>query len=228
MEAGTPEAAEIWPSGPITIRQAEKFAAAVTPNARDRAIIAKNLVDLPHELLIRGFFFDGLCQIVAKTRDDATLKRLQRTAGVPERITPFSQYMVRDFYKLYYHAAGLLHGELPFAQAIRRVTQTFFPIFKMSMVGKTLAAFMGSTPEAIIPVVNKAYNVSVSGNEHTLTSVKKGEVVWACKVEPVVWYPESFQGIVEGALPAGQSIQVETLEKKEEGRLMRYVFRITW
>jgi uncharacterized protein (TIGR02265 family) len=228
MEGVTSEAGEVWLSGPITMRQAERFAVAITSSGRDRAIIAKNLFELPPELLIRGFFFDGLCQIVAKTRDDATLKKLQRTAGVPERLTPFSQYMVRDFYKLYYHTAALLHAELPFAQAIRKVTQTFFPIFKKSMVGKTLAAFMGSTPDTIIPVVNKAYNVSVSGNEHTLKLVTKNEVVWACKVEPVVWYPESFQGIVEGAMPAGQSIRLETLEKKDEDKLIRYVFRITW
>jgi uncharacterized protein (TIGR02265 family) len=210
------------------MRQAERFAAAVTPNPRDRAIIARNLFDLPPDVVIRGFFFDGLCQIVAKTRDVDTLRRLQRTAGVPERLTPFSQYMVRDFYKLYYHAAGLLHGQLPFVQAIRKVTQTFFPIFKQSMVGKTLAAFMGSTPESIIPVVNKAYNVSVSGNEHTLKLVTKSEVVWACKVEPVVWYPESFQGIIEGAMPPGQNIRLDVLEKKDEGSLTKYVFRITW
>jgi uncharacterized protein (TIGR02265 family) len=210
------------------MRQAERFASAVTRSPRDRAIIAKNLYDLPPEVVIRGFFFDGLCQIVAKTRDEQTLRRLQRTAGVPERLTPFSQYMVRDFYKLYYHTAGLLHADLPFVQAIRKVTQTFFPIFKQSMVGKTLAAFMGSTPETIIPVVNKAYNVSVSGNEHTLKLVTKSEVIWACTVEPVVWYPESFQGIVEGALRPGQQIRLDILEKKDEGKLTKYVFRITW
>jgi uncharacterized protein (TIGR02265 family) len=228
MEQVALQAGEVWPSGPITMRQAERFAVAVTSSPRDRAIIAKNLFDLPPEVMIRGFFFDGLCQIVAKTRDEATLRILQRTAGVPERLTPFSQYMVRDFYKLYYHTAGLLHGDLPFEQAIRKVTQTFFPIFKHTMVGKTLAAFMGSTPESIIPVVNKAYNVSVSGNDHTIKLVTKSEVVWACKVEPVTWYPESFQGIVEGAMPPGKEIRLDVLEKQDEGKLTKYVFRITW
>jgi uncharacterized protein (TIGR02265 family) len=210
------------------MRQAETFAEAVTSSAQDRAIIARNLVELPHELKIRGFFFDGLCQIVAKTRDEATLRRLQRTAGVPEKLAPFGQYMVRDFYKLYYHTAGLLHGSLPFAEAIRSVTQTFFPIFKTSMIGKTLSAFMGQRPETIIPVVAKAYTVSVEGNEHAVHASGKNEVTWRCMVEPVTWYPESFQGIVEGAMPPGQLIKVKTVDKKQDGKLMRYLFKISW
>ncbi|APR79193.1 Hypothetical protein A7982_04540 [Minicystis rosea] len=219
---------EVWAEGPITLRQAERFAEAVIPSPQDRAIIARNLVDLPHELKIRGFFFEGLCRIVEKTRDEATLRRLQRTAGVAERLTPFGQYMVRDFYKLYYHTAGLLHRTRPFVEAIRCVTQTFFPIFKTSMIGRTLTAFMGSDPATIVPIVAKAYTVSVEGNEHTCRVTGKNEVTWRCKVEPVTWYPESFQGIIEGAMPPGQSIQVKTMDKKLEGRLMRYDFKITW
>jgi uncharacterized protein (TIGR02265 family) len=226
--ASKEDAGEVWPEGPITLQQAERFAAHVTPSAGDRAIIAQNLVDLPPELKIRGFFFDGLCQIVAKTRDEETLHQLQRTAGVPEKLHAFDQYMVRDFYKLYYHTAGLLHGSLPFVEAIRKVTQTFFPIFKTSMIGKTLGAFMGTRPESIIPVVAKAYTVSVSGNEHAVNASGPREMTWRCTVEPVTWYPESFQGIVEGAMPPGQALQFKTTDRKLEGKLMRYVFKISW
>jgi uncharacterized protein (TIGR02265 family) len=228
MGRSTLETDAIWPEGPITLQQAERFARAVTPSLQDRSIIARNLVLLPPELKIRGFFFDGLCQIVASKRDEETLRGLQRTAGVPERLAPFEQYMVRDFYKLYYHTAGLLHEELPFAEAIRRVTQTFFPIFKTSMIGKTLSAFMGTKPSTIIPVVAKAYTVSVEGNQHAVVAGGERELTWRCKVEPVTWYPESLRGIIEGALPADQTIEMKTLDQRAEGKLMRYSFKITW
>jgi uncharacterized protein (TIGR02265 family) len=228
MPTGQGTASEAWPEGPITLAQAERFASAIATSTVDRVTIAQNLFNLPPELKIRGFFFDGLCQIVEKTRDRETLVRLQRTAAVPEKLGPFENYMVRDFYKLYYHTASLLHGELPFEEAIRKVTQTFFPIFKTTMVGKTLSAFMGSTPATIIPVVAKAYTVSVSGNEHSVVTSGPNEIVWRCTVEPVVWYPESLQGIIEGALPANQRITMHTMERKAHGKLMRYAFRITW
>jgi uncharacterized protein (TIGR02265 family) len=217
-----------WPEGPITMAQAERFASAIATSTADRVTIAENLFNFPPELKIRGFFFDGLCQIVEKTRDRDTLVRLQRTAAVPEKLGAFENYMVRDFYQLYYHTASLLHGSLPFDQAIRKVTQTFFPIFKMTMIGKTLSAFMGSTPSTIIPVVAKAYTVSVSGNDHVTVASGRNEMTWRCVVEPVAWYPESLQGIIEGALPPGMTITMRTLERKPEGKLTRYVFRIGW
>lgn len=223
-----PEQDAVWGEGPIGLPQAERFASAVTRSPADRATIARNLVDLPPELKIRGFFFEGLCRVVAKTRDEETLRRLQRTAGVPERLMPFGRYMVRDFYKLYYHAASLLHADLPFVEAVRRVTRTFFPIFKTSMVGKTLGAFMGNEPASIIPVVAKAYTVSVEGNEHAVAPSGDRELTWKCQVEPVAWYPESLHGIIEGALPAGQTIELKTVEKKPAGKLMRYSFKISW
>jgi hypothetical protein len=70
--------------------------------------------------------------------------------------------------------------------------------------------------------------VSVAGNEHVVFASGERELTWKCEVEPVTWYPESLQGIIEGALPAGQTIAMKTLDQRAEGKLTRYSFRITW
>ena len=61
---------------------------------------------------------------------------------------------------------------------------------------------MGDRPTTILPLLARAYNVSVEGNDHKAEVVGDYALVWRCDVEPVEWYTDTFQGIVEGSMPA--------------------------
>ncbi len=74
----------------------------------------------------------------------------------------------------------------------------------------------------------RAYNVSVEGNDHKAELMGKSSLVWRCDVEPVEWYTETFQGIVEGSMPADVKVRFTVEERGTAGALARYRFRIDW
>lgn len=219
-----------WSDQPISPATAAEFAASVAASAIDRAAIAQNLLDFPVDIKVRGVFFDGLCRIVAAQQGEEALAALRVRAGVPARLVSFEQYEHRDFYKLYYHAARLLHSSAPFPSALRQVAQTFFPIFRSSFLGKTMAALMGEKPKTLLPLLAKAYNISVQGNEHQAVLDGDRRLVWRCTVEPVEWYEETFRGIVEGAVPAETrtTLQITTTQRQRAAGRANYTFAIRW
>ena len=99
-----------------------------------------------------------------------------------------------------------------------------------SLLGRTMSALMGDRPRTILPLLAKAYNVSVEGNEHQAELVGDSEVVWRCTVEPVEWYPDTFAGIIEGTMQTNKaaSVRVATIEEQRTRTAGRYTFRITW
>jgi uncharacterized protein (TIGR02265 family) len=210
--------------------EAAALAARATPSSRDQAAIVANLAGFPTTALVRGIFFEGLGRVVTATRSAATWADLVRAAGAPPQPVAFRQYPHVDFYRLYYLAAPVLRPNVPFGEALRLTAREFFPIFRNSMLGRTMTAFMGSEPVTILPLVAKAYNVSVTGNEHATELSGDRRVVWRCSVEPVEWYEQTFTGIVEGAAPPGTALKVAAVSKSPKAArgLDERVFEITW
>ncbi len=230
--AGTKAAGKSWGDGTITLSQAREFAADVGGSASEQEAIAHNLSVFPVEVKVRGLFFDGMQRAVANARGDEAMKRLQRRAGSPEQLIAFGHYPHRDFYKVYYLAARLIHPDKPMSQGLRLVARTFFPVFKTSLVGRTMSALMGEKPQSILPALAKAYNISVENNTHECRLEGERTAHWQCSVEPVEWYEDTFRGIVEGTMPAAvkDSVHVSAISRRLEshGRLVRCRFRIQW
>lgn len=219
-----------WGSQVVNLKQAEMFAARVTSVLSDQATIARNLVAFAPEMQVRGVFFEGLARIVRQAKGEVALTQLLRNAGAPEHAIAFRHYAHRDFYKLYYLAARLLFPAESFGRSLRLTARTFFPIFRDSLLGKTMNALMGDKPRTILPLLAKAYNLSVAGNEHTSELVGEREIAWGCRVEPVEWYEQTFAGIIEGTVPEGDqtALHVRTVSKSLRGSGIDYRFEITW
>jgi uncharacterized protein (TIGR02265 family) len=230
LKATTADASTSWGNQPIVLKQAQDYAARVTSTPSEQAIIAKNLAAFSPEIQVRGVFFEGLARIVKQSRGEGALATLQRNAGVPDHVIAFRHYAHRDFYKFYYLAARLLYPAEPFSRALRLTARTFFPIFRDSLLGKTMNALMGDKPRTILPLLARAYNVSVAGNEHTSELVGASEIAWGCRVEAVEWYEQTFSGLVEGTVPEGDAtaLQVRMLSKALRAGAVDYRFQITW
>lgn len=218
----------VWSDAKITVQQANGFAQQVTPVRADQEIVARNLLLFPSQIKVRGIFFEGLSRVVGEARGPDAMGELLARAGVSARTTAFRAYPHRDFYKLYYLAARLLYPNARMPEALRRVARTFFPIFKNSLVGRTMSALMGDRPTTILPLLARAYNVSVEGNDHKAELDGERSLVWRCEVEPAEWYPDTFAGIVEGAMPADVAPRVHVEERAAAAGLARYRFRIDW
>ena len=219
-----------WGSQVVNLKQAEVFAARVTSVPSEQTTIARNLVALAPEMQVRGVFFEGIARIVRQAKGEGALAQLLRNAGAPEHAIAFRHYAQRDFYKLYYLAARLLFPAESFTRSLRLTARTFFPIFRDSLLGKTMNALMGDKPRTILPLLAKAYNLSVAGNDHTSELVGEREITWGCRVEPVEWYEQTFTGIIEGTVPEGDktALHVRTVSKSLRGGSTDYRFEITW
>lgn len=217
-------------SEPVQIGATE-LAARITCSPREQAAIARNLTSFPMEVRVLGVFFEGLGRVIAEARGQPALARLVSTSGAPERPVVFRQYPHQDFYRLYYLAARALFPNLSFPAALRCVAREFFPIFRASVLGKTMNVLMGEQPRTVLPLLAKAYNLSVAGNEHACEVVGARKVAWRCRVEPVEWYEETFGGIIEGTAPAGMKptdLRITTIARSTVGRFDEYRFEITW
>src|SRR4051812_14812440 len=220
--------ATTWGDAKITVAQANDFARRVTPVRADQDAVARNLLLFPSTIKVRGIFFEGVARIVAESQGPNAMAELVARAGIAAKTTAFRAYPHRDFYKLYYLAARLLYPTAPLAEGLRNTARTFFPIFKSSLLGRTMSALMGDRPTTILPLLARAYNVSVEGNDHKAELVGKNALVWRCDVEPVEWYTDTFQGIVEGSMPADVKVRIAVEERAAAGALARYRFRIDW
>jgi len=214
--------------GKISIAAANDFAQQLTARRDDQQMVARNLLLFPPGIMVRGIFFEGLSRIVAETHGPSAMAELLARAGIGAKTTAFRSYPHRDFYKLYYLSACLLHPRAPMAEALRLVARTFFPIFKSSLLGRTMSALMGERPATLLPLLARAYNLSVEGNEHHAELAGERALLWRCEVEPVEWYTETFSGIVEGAIPPDLTVNVNVEERSAQAGRARYHFRITW
>jgi uncharacterized protein (TIGR02265 family) len=224
VEAGS----ATWGDSKITTAQATEFAKTVTPMRGDQEIVAHNLMTFPPLVKVRGIFFEGLSRVVGESQGPTAMAGLLAKAGITTKTTAFRAYPHRDFYKLYYLAARLLYPATPLSTGLRNTARTFFPIFKNSLVGRTMSALMGDRPQTILPLLARAYNVSVEGNDHQAEAAGDRALSWRCDVEPVEWYVDTFTGIVEGSMPADVKVRIAVEERTTAGQLARYRFRIEW
>jgi uncharacterized protein (TIGR02265 family) len=217
-----------WNDARITADQAKEFARKVTPNSEHQEIVARDLLVFPPTMKVRGVFFEGLSRVVAGAEGLLSTRALLANAGVTGKVTAFAAYPHRDFYKLYYLAAPLLHPRQPLPVALHDTARMFFPIFKSSLLGRTMSALMGTRPATILPLLAKAYNHSVEGNVHRAELVGERALRWHCDVEPVEWYVDIFTGIIEGAMPPDVRVKVAVEERGTSGALASYRFSIAW
>jgi uncharacterized protein (TIGR02265 family) len=226
--------------------EASAFAAGVTSSPREQALVAQDLVRFPPEVSVRGVFYVGLAEVIARAKGAAVLAEVQRAAGAPEHAVAFRQYPHRDWYRFYYAAAHAMHPSVPLPGALRLVSRGFYRIFRDSLLGKTMSALMGREPKTLLALLPKAYNLTVVGNHHAVEVAGERAVVWRGRVEAVAWYEETFRGIIEGTALAGPPadadakspwwqapsepapLAVEVVSRTVDGGFADYVFRITW
>jgi uncharacterized protein (TIGR02265 family) len=217
-----------WGAEKMDLAQATEFARLVTAVPSEQTQVARNLATFPSEIRVRGLFFEGLARVVGQLQGPSAMAELAERAGLPARTTAFRAYPHRDFYRLYYLAARQLHPTTPLDESLRLAARTFFPIFQTSLIGRTITALMGDQPTTILPLLARAYNLSVEGNLHSAELRGPRELLWTCEVEPVEWYPSTFSGIVEGAMPSGVTARISIEERKPSSGGTRYRFRVNW
>ncbi|MBK8255799.1 MAG: DUF2378 family protein [Polyangiaceae bacterium] len=230
MQSTTEVLPHAWGSKTITLSEATAFAQNIGVSAEDRTIIAKNLATFPPTIEVRGLFFEGMFRILEQRFGAAGADQVRRAAGIGPHIVPFRHYPHRDFYRLYYMATPRLQPGVPFSTGLRRVSQTFFPIFRSSLLGRTMSALMGEEPKTILPLLSKAYNLSVNGNSHRSEMTGENELTWHCEVEPVIHYEETFAGIVEGTMTELQRkrLKVVATPQPSKNSFSNYKIVIRW
>lgn len=227
----TPREGLVWGQRDIDQTEVEAFADALPLRDSDRRAIVSTLLHFPAACQVRGMFFDGLVNVIKKERDTDTAERLMLHAGVRGRAIPFGLLPHRDFYKLYFMAAPVLYPQQPLEYGMQRIAETFYPVFRDSMVGRTLSAMMGSDPRRILDRLVDAYKMSVQDNEHSVRVSGDRGMLWECRVEPSPFYAETFRGIALGTLESHgvKGGRVETVSRVADGQEHnRWVFRITW
>ena len=213
----------------LSTLDAMKFARKVTSWYPDQQAICQNLTRFPARIQSRGMYFQGLASLVQRHRPEC-LDTLRREARLPEKPGTMRQYHHRDFYQCYYLTAALLHPNERLSVGVRLVSQTFFPIFRESLVGRTMSALMGGTPRTVLPITAEAYDYSAIGNRHKVEMAGPQRAIWRCEVEPVLWYSETFAGIIEGTLGERCGLKPTITVDSEEikGDVGRHTFIITW
>jgi Na+/H+ antiporter len=210
--------------------QLDAFASVLPASDDERLRVARALERFPDSIRVRGLFFEGLERIVALARGPEAWRGLAARAGIEPQRAVLDFFPHRDFYKVYLLAALELHPHAPLADGLYRVAQSFYPMFKQSLIGRAMSTLIGDNGGRLIRVLPDAYAHSVHGNEHAVERVSEREYRWSCAVEPFDDYPSIFAGIVEGALRAQQATcaQVETLHAVLGASRHKFLFKITW
>jgi uncharacterized protein (TIGR02265 family) len=219
----------MWGEREISVLDAQLFAEEFAPNRNARLAIATTLERFPLACQVRGMFFDGLANVIRKHLGAIATNELMDRVGVPRRCVAFALYPHRDFYKLYFAAAPRLYSSSPLSEGMRRIAETFYPVFRESMLGRTMAPLMGRDPAKILGRLAQAYSISVPWNTHAVTPFKSG-ATWDCRVEPSPFYPDTLRGIVKGTLASHDvpAARVDVVHFQESAGESRYTFEITW
>lgn len=217
-------------SGQVDSRvDAETYAGSLVASPSDREKIARCLADFPAECKSRGMFFEGVLENVRQRRGEPKAKEIVAQAGIQYRIQNFGQYPHRDFYKVFYRAANVLHPDLGIGIGMERIAEDFYPLmFAQSLAGRTMALLMGNDPATVLARFVDAYGIAATWNEHRFERGSSGVHFWRCKVEPCDFYPHTFQGICRGMVRTvtGVDPQVRVAEVQKKQGEHRYVFEI--
>ncbi|MEZ4228937.1 MAG: DUF2378 family protein [Polyangiaceae bacterium] len=219
-----------WGARSIEPSEADAFAAQVDVSALDRERIRKILQEFPVTCQVRGMFFQGLVDTIARARSYEAAKALVKAGGVRTRFVPFSLMPHRDFYKLYFLASALMFPGYKLEHGFERIAEDFYPTFRSSMVGRTISAFIGSEPITVLERLAQAYRVSIPWNEHAVEADGARRARWRCKVEPSDLYPATFRGIIRGTMNSHGVSEptVELLDSQRDGEGIRFEFSIEW
>lgn len=209
---------------------ADAFAARIASVPSERELIAQSLYEFPSDIECRGMFFDGLLRAIRAARGQAVLEEVIELAAVPPTRVPFSHYAHRHFYKLYFVGARRLHPNEPLPHAMQLVGETFYPVFRESIVGRTMAQLMGDDPFNILTRLTEAYGLSVRGNTHSVERTGARTARWRCVVEPTAVYPSVFTGIVLGTVRShgAPDVSVTVVDHYRQPDRFAYTFDIAW
>lgn len=190
-----------WGTRPITVTQAEDFAAQQPFTASEREHVARTLYEFQPDGMVRGMFFISLRGALADVMGESAANGILSRNGIGERFVPFSLYPHRDFYRFWFAAIPRAHPGRSVADGIKRIAETYFPVFLDSSAGRTMAALLlGSEPLTIVRRLRDAYSLSVPHNQHKLEEVSARHLRWHAVVEPSHYYVEAFVGIMRGAM----------------------------
>lgn len=221
---------EQWGDRPVSRAQVDRFLAQAHVDEASLETAAKMLLEFPVEYRVRGVFFEGEARLVTQRSGPDAWREVLRSAGAPPRITPFGSYVFRDLYKVHALTARTLWPAQPLPQGLANISRKLYPIFRESLVGKTMSALYAPEPATFLRILCESYRISVVGNTHNVRVAGEREVRWSATVEPNPWFPLLFGGIVEGALETQglPGVKVTTLEARTDRVPYHFEFKITW
>jgi uncharacterized protein (TIGR02265 family) len=184
---------------------------AVRIGARQRQDFEKQIADTPDSAVAKGMFFDSL-QRAMEQRGAAPL------SGA--RYVSFKDYPLKDLMRLILDGSQVLYPESKTDEALRRLGQLVFPTLMGSMVGKVMFAVAGRSFAAALPLTEKAYNISVTGDVK-LRQLGPGAAILELRG---VWnFPDTYQrGVLEGAMEsfhARGTVRAEALARPCDANL---------
>jgi uncharacterized protein (TIGR02265 family) len=216
-------------TGRDALQDAEAFAKELAVPDEEREKVVACLARFPAECKSRGMFFEGVLESVRQGQGAEEAKAVLASAGVAYRVQSFGQYPHRDFYKIFYRSARVLHPSLGLGGGLERIAEGFYPLmFARSLAGKTMALLMNNDPVTVLARFVDAYRIATTWNEHRFERGARGVHHWHCRVEPCAFYPRTFQGICRGMVKTVTGVDPEvsvedvTLRSGEH----RYVFAI--
>ena len=209
----------------------DEFANFLELFGTDRDRICTTLANFPDECRSRGMFATGVLDAVVRKCGQPIADGIQARAGYPAHITSFVLYPHLDFYRLFYASAVAMYPELPVGEAMRAIAESFYPIFSETLVGRTMGALIGKTPEVVLRRFVEAYKIATPWNEHAIVAgSSKNGIVWKCMVEPCHFYPDTFAGICTGMVRTVTGITPEftVLSRDPASDHQRLSFQIRW
>lgn len=221
---------ERWGDGAVSRAQVERFVDHAGVEGAHRESLVQAFLEFPPGYLVRGVFFEGEARMVMQRLGTEAWRALLRDAGTPARITPFGSYVFRDLYKVHVLVARTLWPEQPLPRALGNISRRLYPIFRESLVGKTMSALYTPDAATFLELMARAYSICVVGNTHVVRRAGDRAMRWSATVEPIPWFAELFAGIVEGALASHglPGVKVTTLEAHTDRVPHRYELEITW
>ena len=215
----------------MNISEIEDFADVLHLKGNDRDRICTTLANFPPPCTSRGMFATGVLEAVARKCGQTVADEIRERAGYPANITSFFLYPHQNFYRLFYASAVAMYPNESMGVGMRRIAESFYPIFSETLVGRTMGALIGKTPETVLRRFVEAYKIATPWNEHVISAGTIADgVVWKCKVEPCHFYPDTFSGICTGMVRAvtGITPQFTVLSREPATDHQRLTFQIRW
>ncbi len=207
-----------------------EFATSLHLSLADQEAVYETLMNFPPACRSRGMFATGILEAVKREHGVEKAAAIRRNAGYPDRISSFALYPHRDFYRVFYASAAALYPGMDLGIGMRRIAESFYPIFIDSLAGRTMHALIGKTPRVVLGRFVEAYKISTPWNDHVVEDANHERMLWRCKVEPCPFYPETFAGISTGMVETVTGIrpQYHIVTRTRERDHQKILFEIRW